>query len=144
MDKPAVLLVDDNDATCTLVTAILERDFTVDVAPDGTAAVERLRTGKYVSILVDLGDDTYRTLDHLQREHPELVRRVLVLATSLSKKEMERVRQHNVFGVISKPFEVDLLLAAVKECAGRRGARNPLLTGGMLLLLADLLRQRWL
>jgi len=139
VDKPSVLLVDDNEATSTLVKAILGRDFTVDAAGVGAEVMEKVRTTRYVAILINEG---FVVLEQLQRERPELMKRVLVLAATLSKSEMERVRHFNVFGVISKPFEVDLLLGAVKECAGGRGPRSsPLLSGGMLLLLADLLRQ---
>lgn len=148
MDKPAVLLVGHDEATRTLITAVLRRDFAVDPASDSTEAIEKLRTGRYVTIVLDARAgqrDVYEVLDHLHADQPELVKRALVLTTSLSKVEMERVRRHKVFGVISAPFEVDLLLAAVKECAGGRGGRStPLISGPMLLLLADLLRhQRW-
>ena len=34
-EKPSVLLVDDNEETCTLITAILHRDFRVETAGDG-------------------------------------------------------------------------------------------------------------
>jgi hypothetical protein len=38
-DKPLVLLVDDNEPTCTLVTALLQEDFEAEVATDGREAV---------------------------------------------------------------------------------------------------------
>jgi DNA-binding response OmpR family regulator len=141
VDKPAVLLVDDDEAACTLVTAILDRDFSVDVASDDGEAIEKIRRGRYVAILIDQHDEL-RLLEFLQANRPELVRRVLVLTASLAKSEMERLRQFAVFGIISKPFEVDLLLGAVKECVGGRSPRTTLLSGSMLFLLADLLRQR--
>ena len=31
-EKPSVLLVDDNEATCTLIAALLRRDFRTDTA----------------------------------------------------------------------------------------------------------------
>lgn len=149
LEKPAVLLVGNDESECTLITAVLGRDFVVHPASTSTEAIERLRTGRYVAILLDARAGqhaAYEVLDHLQSAHPELVKRALVLTASLSKGEMERVRRHKVFGVISKPFEVDLLLAAVRECAAGRGGRNAsLISGPVLLLLADLLRhQRWL
>jgi two-component system, NtrC family, response regulator AtoC len=142
VDKPAVLLVDDDEAICTLVTAILDRDFHVDVAAGPREAADNLKTRGYGAILLDIRTQqraAFDVLDHMRRDHPELVKRVLVFTSSLSKTDMERVREHKVFGVISKPFQVDLLLSAVKECAGGRGGRNlPLITGGMLMLIADL------
>jgi CheY-like chemotaxis protein len=146
VEKPAILLVDDDERERTLITAVLGRDFLVHSASGSTEAIERLRTGRYVAILLDARAGqpaAYDVLDHLQTAHPELVKRALVLTASLSKSEMERVRRHKVFGVISKPFEVDLLHAAVRECVAGRGGRNaPLISGPMLLLLADLLRDR--
>ena len=41
MEKPLVLLVDDNEATCTLIRALLQRDFQLETASDGIEALER-------------------------------------------------------------------------------------------------------
>ena len=147
-EKPFVLLADDNEATCTLVTAILHRDFAVDLASDGVEALDRLKTGDYAAVLLDLRMpqiDGFGVLDYLQSERPELLRRTIVLSAALSKHELERVKKFAVCDVISKPFDVDALLAVVKLCA--EGGANPLssvFTSGVLLLLADLLRQKWL
>lgn len=147
-EKPFVLLVDDNEATCTLVTAILHRDFNVEVANDGVEALDRLKTGNYAAVLLDLRMpeiDGFGVLDFLESDRPEILRRTIVLSAALSKHELERVKQFAVCDVISKPFDVDTLLAAVKSCAG--SGTNPLgrvITSGVLLLLADLLRQKWL
>lgn len=147
MEKPFVLLVDDNEATCTLVTALLHRDFRVDVAGDGLEAVEKLRTGAYSVVLLDLRMpqmDGFGVLDFIDEERPDILSRVLVLTASLSAAEMQRMRPYRVAGIIAKPFEIDTLLNAVRQCAGLPEGRagGPFLTGGMILLLADLLRQR--
>src|SRR4051812_6256142 len=47
VEKPYVLLADDNEATCTLLTALLHRDFNVEAAFDGRETIERLRTRRY-------------------------------------------------------------------------------------------------
>jgi CheY-like chemotaxis protein len=148
VEKPVVLLVDDNEATCTLITALLQNDFRVEIASDGHEAIERLKSRHYAAILLDLLMpivDGYAVLDSLRDERPALLRRVMVVTASLSAREMQRVRAYDVFAVVAKPFEVDALQTMVRECAGggdeQPFLRAPILAGGMLLLLADVLRR---
>lgn len=151
MERPLVLLADDNDATCALVAAILQRDFDLDIATDGHEAVEKLRVRDYGSILLDLRMphiDGFGVLEFLATERPELIGRVLVLTASLTKQELDRVRALPVAGIIAKPFEVEQLLDAVKQCVAAGDdhgpLRGPLISSGMILLLADILRNRLL
>lgn len=149
MEKPLVLIADDNEATCTLIRALLHRDFIVDVASDGHEAIEKLKSRRYAAILLDLLmpiADGYVVLDHLQRESAATLSRVVVVTASLSNREMERVRAYAIRGVIAKPFEVDVLQAAVRQCAADTGdaflrGSGPILSSGMLLLLAEVLRR---
>ncbi|HVG25945.1 MAG TPA: response regulator [Thermoanaerobaculia bacterium] len=147
MEKPLVLLADDNEATCTLIQALLRSDFVVDVASDGREAIDKLKSRHYAAILLDLlmpVADGYAVLDHLTAERPDLLRRVLVVTASLSPRELQRVREYSIRAVIAKPFEVSVLQNAVRECASFRGEpflAAPFLSGGMILLLADLLRR---
>ena len=147
MEKPFVLVADDNEATCTLITAILRNDFVVDVSTDGRETIEKLKNRQYAAILLDLfmpGVDGYGVLDHLAAEHPDLLRRVLVITARVTPKDMERARGYGVCGIMVKPFDVEALLAAVRDCAGHDDAGfigTPLLSSGMILLLADLLRR---
>ena len=147
-DKPFVLLVDDNEATCTLVTAILQRDFNVEIASDGLKALDKLKTGNYGAVLLDLRMpqlDGFGVLDWIQANRPELLRQILVLTAALSPRELDRAKSYEICGVVAKPFDVDDLLAAVKSCVDP-GSRSlgPVISSGVILLLADLLRQRWL
>lgn len=146
VEKPVVLLVDDNEATCTLIRAILQRDYAVDVANDGGEALEQIKTRNYAAVLLDLlmpGVDGFGVLEHLKASCPQLLPRVLVLTAALGAKDLDRVKEFDVCGVISKPFEVEALLTAVKQCAGPvdGSARTSLLSSGVILLLANLLRQ---
>jgi len=147
VEKPYVLLVDDNEATCTLVTALLQREFAVETATDGMEAVERLKTTNYAAILLDLrmpGLDGYGVLEFLKTTKPDVLRRVLILTASLTDKELSRVRQYDVCGIVAKPFEVETLLSAVKQCASHDGSAlgHFFFSNGMMLLLAEVLRQR--
>ncbi|HEY0142264.1 MAG TPA: response regulator [Thermoanaerobaculia bacterium] len=151
MERPLVLLADDNDATCALVAAILQRDFNLDIATDGSEAIEKLRVREYAAVLLDLRMphiDGFGVLEFLACDRPELIQRVLVLTASLSRQEIDRVRTFAVAGIIPKPFEVEMLLETVRQCTSSEGVqphlRGPLLSGGMILLLGEILRNRWL
>ena len=149
MEKPRVLLADDNEATCTLITALLHRDFVVDVAHDGQEAIDKLRSRRYAAILLDLlmpVVDGYGVLDYLEREQAALTGRVMVVTAALAPREMDRVGRYPIYCVIPKPFEVDTLLSMVRRCVDLGSESTfpgPLLAGGMLLMLAaaDLLRK---
>ena len=89
--------------------------------------------------------DGFGVLEYLKANRPELLERTIILTAALASGEVERVKAYNVCGIIAKPFDVDTLLNAVKLCVG--GGGNPLgsvFTSGMLLLLADFLRQKWI
>lgn len=145
MEKPFVLLAEDNEATCTLLTALLRSDFVVEIAIDGIEAIERLKSRQYAVILLDLlmpGRDGFAVLEFLSQERPGLLPRVLVVTASLSPRDLQRVRSYPVCALVSKPFEVDSLMAAVRQCTGASDApqgQGPLLAGSMILMLADLL-----
>ena len=147
VEKPIVLLVDDNEATCTLISAILRADFVVDVVNDGSEAIAKLKSRDYSAVLLDLLMpivDGYAVLDFLKEARPDLLARVLVVTASLSARHLERVRTYGVCGVISKPFEVDALHSAVHHCAGDGDAialRRPLLSGSVIFLLGELLKK---
>ena len=149
IEKPYVLLVDDNEATCALMTALLQREFVIETAFDGVDAIERLKTRQYAAILLDLRMprlDGFGVLDFLREHAPDTLKRVLIVSAALAAREVERLRAYDVCGVIRKPFEVEVLLDAVKTCAGTNGGGfgNVLASTPVILLIADLLRQtRW-
>ena len=147
-EKPFVLLVDDNEPTCTLITALLRKDFAVDVANDGLEAIDRLRTKTFHAIILDLlmpQMDGFGVLDHLKTQHPDMLRRVLVVTAALTKSDKTRIRDYEVCAVLSKPFEVESLLTAVRQCVGEDHVppRGSLLSSGVILLIADILKQRF-
>jgi CheY-like chemotaxis protein len=149
-EKPTVLLVDDNYETCTLITAVLQRDFQVETAGDGRETIEKLRIKQYAAILLDLLmplADGFSVLDFLKSNNPEALRTVLVVTAVLTRREIERAKSYGICGIISKPFDVDALREAVRQCvdpAGPRKLGDVFCSTPMIFLIADLLRQRLL
>jgi CheY-like chemotaxis protein len=149
VEKPHVLLADDNEATCTLLTALLHRDFNVEAAFDGQEAIERLRTRRYAVLILDLRmpqADGFAVLDFLKEHQPAMLPRVLVVTAAVSMRELQRAASYGLCGVVTKPFEVETLLSTVKKCVGieESNSLGPMLcsSGPVILFLADLLRQR--
>jgi CheY-like chemotaxis protein len=150
-DKMPVLVVDDNAETCTLLTALLQRDFAVEIATDGNDAMEHLRTRRYSAILLDLRMpeyDGFAVLEFLQESQPDALPRVIVMTALPLQREIARAERFNICAVIRKPFDVEALLAAVKRCAATNSHPNGRGTGvfcsPVIFLLADLLRTRLL
>jgi DNA-binding response OmpR family regulator len=143
MENRYVLVVDDNPATCALLTALLQREFTVETAPGGTEAIEMLRTRKYAAIVLDLimpPDDGFAVLEFLRETSPESLPRVLVVTAAVFADHLDRVKKYDVCAVITKPFEVDAVISRVRECVGSDGsAGSPFVSSGVILLLADIL-----
>jgi CheY-like chemotaxis protein len=149
-EKPTVLLVDDNEATCTLITALLQRDFQIETASDGREAIDKLRVKQYAAILLDLRMpqfDGFSVLDFLKANHPQTLRTVLVVTALLTNREIERAKSYGICGIVTKPFDVDALREAVRQCVGATDDGGKLgdvfcSSTPMILLIADLLRQR--
>ena len=146
-EKPRVLIVDDNEATLTLLTALLQREFSVQKALDGREAIERFRMEEYSVVLLDLRMpeiDGFGVLEHLRTERPDLLPRVIVVTAVLTRADMARVYNFGVHALVAKPFEIDGLHAKVKECAGLTSPGSGFLTSGVMLMLAELIRDRLL
>ena len=146
LEKPFVLIAEDNEATCTLLIALLRNDFTVETARDGGEAIAKLTSRRYAAVLLDLlmpRSDGYDVLEFVKNERPEMLSRILVVTASLTAVQMQRVQAYAICGVIRKPFDVDVLLEAVKTCASDDGngrTKAAFFPTGMILLLADLFR----
>jgi CheY-like chemotaxis protein len=144
VEKPFVLVVDDNEATCTLITALLDRDFEIETAADGDDAIDQLRTKNYAAILLDLRIprvDGFAVLDFVRDQKPDDLRRILVLTAALTKAEIARVKSYKICGIVAKPFEVETLLAAVKQCVDPDAPPSGrFIASGVILLLAEVLR----
>ena len=115
-----MLVADDNEATRTLIRALLRNDFVVETADDGNEAIAKLKSRQYAVILLDLlmpRADGYSVLDFIRSETPEQLGRTIVLTASVTAAEMSRAGAYEVGKVLAKPFDIDDLVAVTRALA---------------------------
>lgn len=115
---PRVLCADDDANVRKLCVAALERArFRVDSAEDGRQALDAIAERRYSAIILDLGMPLLHgatVLALLQRERPEVMRRLIVM-TGAPDAAVTAIPP-TVRQVLRKPVTVDALLDAVRAC----------------------------
>ena len=123
-EKP-VLVVDDDDAIRTLVERVLRREkFVVESARDGHEAIEKLSRNDYATILLDLmmpRVDGLGVLRFLESERPDVGKAVIVMTANLHGAA-EAAKARPAFTVLPKPFDLEQLIAHVRQCCGAAAA----------------------
>lgn len=117
------LIVEDDPAIRRLVEKLLTRhQVTVDVAHDGRAAVDKLRTQSYSVLVLDLMVpelNGFEVIDFLKQENLKLP---VAVVSAVSQQALTKLDLDVVKLVISKPFDVDEFTKAVLAlCAEAEG-----------------------
>ena len=126
-DKPAardgrsrVLVVDDESSIRELLQKTLAlAEYDVDVAPDGRAALERLRLGNYDLLIADLkmpGMDGLTLIREAKRLKTDLPI-IIITGFSTESSAIDAVNL-GVAGYLTKPFRVPQVLAAAARALG--------------------------
>src|SRR5215207_9575721 len=115
-----VLVVDDEASIRELLSKTLAlAEYEVDTAPDGRAAVERLRLGHYDLLIADLkmpgldGLSLIREAKRLKSDIPVII----ITGFSTESSAIEAVNI-GVAGYLTKPFRVPQVLAAAAKALG--------------------------
>lgn len=127
VDKPAardgrsrILVVDDESSIRELLQKTLAlAEYDVDVAPDGRAALERLRLGNYDLLIADLkmpGMDGLMLIREAKRLKTDLPV-IIITGFSTESSAIDAVNL-GVAGYLTKPFRVPQVLAAAARALG--------------------------
>jgi len=116
-----LLAVDDNRSLVEALGDVFEaRGYSVDIAYDGAQAVERVRTGSYDCILMDIrmprmsGVDAFKEIKILSPNTP------VILMTAYSVQDLiDEALAEGVFAVIHKPVAIDSILKMIEELRGK-------------------------
>lgn len=127
MAPTEVLVIDDDEAIREIIVDCLhDAGYTVYEAPDGQPALERLRTHPAgLVVLLDLwmpGMDGYALLQVVAEEALLTTRHTFILCSAVSKtlplKVVALLKQLNATS-LPKPFDLDELLATVRQAASK-------------------------
>jgi DNA-binding response OmpR family regulator len=115
-----VLVVDDESSIRELLQKTLAlAEYDVDTAPDGRAALERLRLGNYDLLIADLkmpGMDGLTLIREAKRLKADLPV-IIITGFSTESSAIEAVNL-GVAGYLTKPFRVPQVLAAAARALG--------------------------
>jgi CheY-like chemotaxis protein len=123
----AVLVVDDDAAIHeSLVWLLQDEGYTVYEAPDGKPALDRLRDHtEGMVVLLDMnmpGVDGMAVLEAVEAEAPLAARHAYLLMTASGRaapQALVRALTRLHIPIVSKPFELEGLLAAISVAAER-------------------------
>jgi DNA-binding response OmpR family regulator len=102
------LIVEDDPAIRRLVGKLLQRrGIDIDVANDGKQAIEKIRTGDYSVLILDLmvpEVNGFEIIDFVRKNH---IRTPVAVVSAVSAQALTKLDTDIVKLVISKPFDVD-------------------------------------
>lgn len=116
---PTVLLVEDDDATRVLISALCARlGLEVEIAEDGAVAVSMIRRRVYDALLLDLflpKVNGFEVLREVRAMCPALLRRTVII-TAASDATLRDFDGGGTLVLLRKPFDVDDLVDALSAC----------------------------
>jgi two-component system response regulator AtoC len=127
-EQPRIMVVDDDRVTCELLCEVFAGEgFAAGFEQSGEAALDSLAEASPDVLVSDIRMrtrlDGLALLDHVRREHP---RTPVVLMTAFGSIETAiRAVKEGAFDYISKPFDIDALVATVRRALASRFAAEP-------------------
>ena len=113
-----ILIAEDDQNVRVLLSRILRRSgYEVDLAEDGSVAIDRLQARQYDALVLDLmmpRVNGVEVINFMIETKPLMVQKTVVVTAfpgTATRNELDAVCQ-----VVRKPFEIPALLAAIEEC----------------------------
>ncbi len=110
------LIVEDDPAIRKLVGKLLaRRGIDVDTAHDGRTAMEKIRTGNYAVVILDLmlpGVNGFEIIDFVRKNK---IKVPIAVVSAVSHQALTKVDLDVVKLVIPKPFDVEQFTQAIVE-----------------------------
>jgi class 3 adenylate cyclase len=124
----SLLVVDDNELNRDMLTRRLERlGYKVSCAENGSAALEKLKTGSFDLLLLDIimpVMDGFEVLEQIKAEPSLREIPVIVLSASDQLDHVVKCIQQGARDYLTKPFNPVLLRARIGSCLERKRLRD--------------------
>jgi DNA-binding NtrC family response regulator len=121
-DQTRILVVDDEEIVRESLTGWLEEDgYSVQTAPDGAVAIERLKTEPFAILLVDLkmpGPDGLEVLRAARASQPEAA--VIIMTAYATVDTAVQAMKSGAYDYLVKPFEPEELSLMVQKIVAQR------------------------
>lgn len=132
-----ILIVEDHETVAANMKAFLEmQQYHVTVAHDGTTGLEIAMTEPVDLVLLDInlpGMDGYTLCDMLRKSGKNVP--ILMLTARSKQEEVVRGLNLGADDYLTKPFDLDVLLARVRALLRRQGVeKSPVLTSGAITM----------
>jgi len=116
--EPLLLVEDKNELRAMLRKALERSGYTVDEAPDGTAAIQKVRARRYLLVITDLKMPGASGLDVLREtKHADASIPVILLTAFGSVEEAVTAMKEGAFDFLQKPVDLDHLKLLVQRAA---------------------------
>src|ERR1700716_558334 len=116
--EPLLLVEDKNELRAMLRKALERAGYAVDEAPDGTAAIQKVRARRYLMVITDLKMPGASGLDVLREsKNADATIPVILLATVGSVEDADAVMKVGAFDFLQKPDHRDRLKLLVQFSA---------------------------
>lgn len=116
--EPLLLVEDKNELRAMLKKALERAGYAVEEAPDGTAAIQKLRAKRYLLVITDLkmpGASGLEVLRESKAADPTIP--VLLLTAFGSVEEAVTAMKEGAFDFLQKPVDLDHLKLLVQRAA---------------------------
>jgi DNA-binding NtrC family response regulator len=122
MDEHRILIVDDEDEFASLLSERLSaRGLRVETADSGPAAIEKVKSGNYDVVVLDMvmpGMDGIETLQLLREHEPDL--QVILLTGHATVEKGVNAMKLGAADFLEKPAELSDLLEKIREAHSRK------------------------
>ena len=125
MNRPIVLLVEDETSVVAFIQSALERyGYCVEAAASGAQALEMLRDRSYSGVISDMrtpgGVDGAGVWSWIAGHRPELLRKLIFITGDIVNEETAATLRRTCAPFIEKPFRVHQLISTLEQVLGQR------------------------
>ncbi len=115
-DKKSLLIVDDDIAHRTMLRILLDWQYEISEADDGSMAIEEVSKRHFDMLLMDIrmpGVSGLEALDQIRSLRPDVP--ILMMTAYFSDVIADQAKDRGAFGCLGKPFNFEELRQTIQQ-----------------------------